>query len=90
MAIRSTDRILVLEKIDKEKKDTSIIDPKVLEGKNPLHLYLEQGMWYFRFEHGLVPGPLRDRYTSFKIAKDTAEAYFLTRNIRIADVLDDA
>lgn len=90
MAMRSNDRILVLDKIDKEKKEHSIIDPKVLEGKNPLHAYSEQGMWYFKFEHGLVPGPLRDRYTSFKFAKDAAEAYFLTRNIRIVDVLDDA
>lgn len=90
MAMRSNDRILILEKIDKEKKNHSLVDPKTLEGKNPLHIYMEQGMWYFRYEHGLVPGPLRDRYTSFKVAKDAAEAYFLNNNIRIVDVIDDA
>lgn len=88
--MRGNDRILVLEKIDKEKKSTSLVDPKAVEGKNPLHVYIDQGMWYFKYEHGLVPGPLRDRYTSFRLAKDAAEAYFINLNIRIADVIDDA
>ena len=81
------DRILVLDTLDKDKTVSSLIDPKTLEGKNPLHVYSDQGMWYFRFEHGNVPGPLRGKYTNFKSAKDDAEIYFATRNIKIVDVI---
>lgn len=90
MVMRSNDRILVLEKIDKEGKNDSVIDPKVVDGKNKLHCYIDNGMWYFKFEHGLIPAALRDRFTSFKVAREAADTYFKTRNIRIKDVLDDA
>lgn len=90
MAIRGNDRILVLEKIDKDSKNNSILDPKILSGKNNVHLYIDNGMWFFRLEHGLPPGPLRNKYTSFKAAYADAEAYFYSRNIRIVDVKDDA
>lgn len=90
MALRGNDRILILAKIDEETKDMGLVDPKILQGKNKLHCYIDQGMWFFRQEHGLVPGPLRNKYTSFQMAKADADAYFRTRNIQIIDVKDDA
>lgn len=90
MVLRSNDRILVLEKQDKTSKDSGMLDPKLFEGKNNLHCYIDGGLWYFKMEHGLIPIPLRQKFTSFKTAKETAEAYFKTRNVRIVDVLDDA
>lgn len=90
MALRSNDRILVLERLDKDNKKDGILDPKVFTGENNLHCYIDQGMWYFKMERGLIPGPLRQKYTSFRDAKQAAETYFGSKNIRIKDVLDDA
>jgi hypothetical protein len=46
MHVRSTDRILVLEKED-PKMSAGILDPAVFEGKNNLHLRqdLVTGLW---------------------------------------------
>jgi hypothetical protein len=89
MAMRSTDRILVLEKID-PKGDTGLIDPKVFKGENNLHAVMDQGtcLWSFKHDRGMVPAPLRNKYTSFKAAREQAEEYFRQKNIRIVEVKD--
>lgn len=87
MALMKADRILVLEKEDPSNKDSGMIDNKVFEGKNNLHCFMtDNGMWTFRYEHGIVPPALREMFTSFKFAKAHAEQYFATKKIKIADV----
>lgn len=88
--MRNTDRILVLEKIDPKNKDTGMIDPQVFEGKNNLHAVMDPGtcMWSLRYERGIVPTPLRQKFTDFKTLKLQAEVYLRTKNIKIVEVKD--
>jgi len=89
MALRSTDRILVLRKED-PKANTGLIDPAVFEGKNNLHIVMDTGtlLWSFKYEHGVIPPAFRNKFTSFKQAKEHAEVYFKTKKIKIIDVRD--
>lgn len=89
--MRSYDRVLVLEKFDK-KKETGLLDPRILTNKNPLHCFMDRdtGLWKFRYEDGVIPPALRMKFTSFKIAREAAERHFFTRGIRIIGVKDDA
>jgi len=89
MALRSYDRILVLKK-DSPKTDTGLLDPTLFEGKNSLHVVMDQStlLWSFRYEHGVVPIAFRNKFTSFKQAKEHAETYFKTKKIKIVDVKD--
>lgn len=90
MAMRNTDIILKLEKYDPKQKDIGLIDPKVFNGGNNLHAVMDPNtlFWTFKYEHGHIPPALRDRFTSFKVAKNHAESYFKTKNIKIVEVLD--
>lgn len=89
MKIRSTDRILVLSKIDPDAPE-GILDPGIFTGKNNLHLVqnLVTGFWSFKYESGAVPPPLRTTYTSAKFALTVAENYFKTKKIKIVEVRD--
>lgn len=90
MKIRSYDRILVLEKIDPENKDTGLMDPRVFTGKNNLHAVMDTStcMWSLKYEHGIVPEAIRYRFTNFKTLLDQVGVYLKTKNIKIVEVLD--
>lgn len=87
--MRSPDRILLLEKID-PKSPTGMIDPEVFAGNNPLHAKRDDqaGLWYLQYERGVLPEPLKHRYTSFKDLLKYAGVYFAKRNISIRAVRD--
>jgi len=87
--MRSNDRILVLEKID-PKAGNGLFDPDVFTGKNNLHVVMDPQttMWHFKYERGTIPPPLRFKFTDFNSALKIAEQYFVTKNIRIVEVLD--
>lgn len=89
MALRSNDRILILERTD-PKSDLGLLDPRVFEGKNNLHAVMDTSncIWNFKYEHGTIPPQLRGKFTSFPEAKRHAEIYFATKSIKIVDVKD--
>lgn len=87
--MKNNDRVLVLEKLD-EKVGVGLLDPALLTGNNKLHAVMNEQnlMWSFKYDHGIVPGPLKDRFSSFKELKKHAENYFKTRNIKIKEVIE--
>jgi hypothetical protein len=87
--MRSTDRILVLERVD-PKGNIGLVDPGVFEGKNNLHVVMDPNtcLWSFKYERGVVPPALKNKFTDFKTAQQQAESYFTTKNIKIVEVLD--
>lgn len=86
------DRVLVLETIDDKKPKSSmgLVDPQLFIGKNRLHCIKDPQTchWYFKYDQGILPQPLKDRFTSFKAAMRHAELYFRNRNLRIKEVID--
>lgn len=88
--MRSPDRILSMKIKDIKVKDTSLLDPRLATGENKVHVIKEEqtGFWYFKYEHGGLPEPLKCKFTSFKKALQHAEEYYNRRNIDITEVID--
>ena len=87
--MRKTDRELVLEKIDPKNKDIGLVDVKVLSGDNRLLATMDEHCyWTMKYDHGLVPAPFKERFTSFKLLKEHADLYFSKKNIKIVEVKD--
>lgn len=86
--MRSGDRQLKLEAMDPKK--IGLMDPQVFAGTNRLRVIQDPVTlhWTFKYDHGVTPPSLKDRFTSFSVAKKHAETYFRTRNIRITEVVD--
>ena len=89
MALRQTDRILTLAKIE-PKGSVGLFDPAVFEGKNDLHVVLDTStlMWSFRYTHGVIPSMLKGNFSSFKAALEHAGAFFANKNIKITGIKD--
>lgn len=91
--IRSPDRIITLSVIDgeKAKSSTGLIDTRLFTGEQQLRLRMdpESCLWSFLYtNNGVLPEPLKGKYTSFKMGLKQAEDYFRKRNIKITAVKD--
>lgn len=90
--MRSADRVLVLSIIDgKEARgSTGLVDTNLFTGTNQLHAKMDPqtSFWYFQYEKGILPEPLKQKFTSFKVLKKHAEEYFKKRNIEIKEIKD--
>ena len=90
--MRSADRILELEVIDgmAPKSNTGMVDTSLFTGTNKLHAKMDPAttLWSFQYERGILPEPLKAKFTSFKILRKYAEDYFKKRNIQIKEVKD--
>lgn len=86
----SHDRVFTLKVMDDKKPKNSIgmIDPRLFTGENRLHVKKdpETCFWYFEYDNGGVPNPLKHKFTGYKAAVKHAETYFKTRNISIEEV----
>lgn len=85
------DRVLVLAPIDGKVAKNSIgnTDPRLFNGENKVHVLKEDNtnFWYFRYEMGGIPEPLKCKFTSFKLALDHARDYYARRNVEIKEVI---
>lgn len=91
---RSLDRVLVLKRKDglKPKSVTGMVDSRLFDGSNQNQLHAVQSeidlLWHFKYEQGVLPEPLRCKFTSFNKLKKHADDYFSTRNLEITIVKD--
>ena len=89
-SIASSDRILVLKPIEGEniKSSTGLVDNRLFKGGNRVHAVRDENsdLWFVRFDAGLPPEPLRQKFTSFSKLFNFAEQYFKKRNINIVEV----
>jgi hypothetical protein len=90
--MKSADRVLVLSVIEGKKPLNTLgaSDPRLFNGENKLHAIMDPQttLWSFKYDMGMVPEPLKCKFTSFKAAKKYADNYFNPRNIEINQVID--
>jgi hypothetical protein len=91
--LRSTDRVLSVEPIDGKAPLSSLgmVDHRLFTGEQKLHLKMDPQtcLWYFQYaNNGLLPEPLKGRFTGFKAGLKFAEEYFKKRNIKVTQVKD--
>lgn len=48
----------------------------------------QTSLWYFKYDDGILPEALKQRFTSWSKAKYHAEEYYKKRNVKIAKVID--
>lgn len=89
---KKTDRIAILRPIagTKSVSSTGLVDPRLFKGENRLHIVKEEqtNMWFFRYDQGATPEPLKQKFTSFKMALAHATEYYKSRNVEIVEVID--
>ncbi len=89
---RKEDRAIVLEAIPGKTKlsTTGLVDQRLFNGEANLHIVMDSQttLWSFKYDRGILPEPLRNKFTSFSTAKKFAEEYFGRRNLQITKVID--
>ena len=80
------DRVLKLTQRN-PKDSPGLIGREVFTGGNKLHaIYQEDtGLWHFKLEHGAVPEPLKQQFTSFNGMMKYAKTFFDNKNIDITE-----
>lgn len=89
--MRKPRRVFVLEPIDGKPETTGgMVDKRLFTGENNLNAILdEQSMlWSLKYDKGITPDALKERFTTFKKVKEHVEGYFKRRNIRIKEIID--
>lgn len=90
--MHTEDRVLMLKVMEGKKPLTvhGVVDPRLFTGANKLHgVYDDRtGMWNLRYETGGLPGALQEKFTSFEQLEEFARAYYKTRNVEVAQVID--
>ena len=83
------DRVIILEAIDGVAKTTSgNIDPKIFTGENKLHAIKDEESchWFLKYDNGGLPGPLKQRFTSYSMLIKFVENYYKSRNLKIKEI----
>jgi hypothetical protein len=90
--MKDDDRILILRPMPgKTARDINgRVDPRLFNGDNKLHIIYNNttGMWGMRYDVGIPPEPLRQKFTMFGDAVETARLYFAKRDVEIERIDD--
>lgn len=90
--LRSDDRIFKLSVIDAKAPLTNLglVDKRLFSGENQLHAIKDDqyGLWGLKYDSGVLPEPLKQKFTTFKECVKFATDYFLRRNIQIEEIID--
>lgn len=89
--LNSDDRVFVLELIDKKAplSTTGLMDRRLFSGENRLHAVKESqyNLWHVKYEHGTIPEPLQQKFTTFSQLLKYITDYFRKRNIELKEVI---
>lgn len=90
--LRSDDRVFKLTVIDDKNpiSTSGLVDKRLFSGENQLHAIKEEqyGLWGFKYDAGVLPEPLKQKFTTFKECVKFADEYFNKRNIKITEIQD--
>jgi len=81
----SDDRILMLEVLDGKKANDSLVDVN-----NNLHaILLPNNLWTLKYEHGFLPGPLKNiSFTNFNLLLKHVKEYIERRGMKVKEIID--
>ena len=88
----STDRILMLEKIEGEPTRNARGEVKngMFNGEQKMHAIRDQGtnFWKLQMERGLLSETLKQQWTTFGKLKIYLDEYLKRRGLRIKEIID--
>jgi hypothetical protein len=72
-----------------KESSTGLVDPGLFKGTNKLFTEMDDtGLWFFKYERGVLPEPLKQRFTSVSKAVKFATEYLAKRNVDVTEVKD--
>lgn len=90
--IRKTDVIIILAPIEGKKalNVLGLTDPRLFSGGNKLHAKMDPQncLWHLEYEDGILPQPLKQRFTGLDRLLTFIRGYYLRRNIEIKEIID--
>jgi hypothetical protein len=88
----SNDRVLVLAPMEgmSTKSSSGLTDNRLFTGDNRIHAIRDpqSTFWYVKYDQGIVPPPLQQRFTTWQKMYDYVREYFKRRNILIKEIID--
>lgn len=91
-SLKSNDRVIILSPIEGKntKSDSGLVDNRLFTGDNKLHAILDEQhmLWSLRYEKGITPAPLQQKFTNFRILLEFVKEYFSRRNIAVKEVIE--
>lgn len=89
---RNPDRIIKLKPMEGAKmlNTKGMVDSRLFTGDNNIHAVMSQEdcLWSIKYDSGILPHHLKQRFTSFKHLYNYVEAYFKARGVEISEVKD--
>jgi hypothetical protein len=72
------------------KSTTGLVDNRLFTGKANVYAVRDTQMniWGLKYSQGILPQPLRQKFTRFEDLKEFATGYFKRRNLQIVEVID--
>lgn len=90
--LHSDDRILVLKPIEGQlvKNTIGLTDTRLFKGGNTLHAIRDplSNLWYLKYQSGIIPEALKQRFTKFSELVKFTEGYYNKRGLKIEEVVD--
>lgn len=91
-SLKSNDRVIVLSPIEGKNtvSNTGLTDNRLFTGDNKLHAILDEQhmLWSLRYEKGITPAPLQQKFTNFRILLEFVKEYYNRRNIAVKEVIE--
>lgn len=89
---RKDERTLVLRPMEGKftKATSGLTDSRIFTGENTVCAVMDPRdcLWSIKYKVGVVPQPLKQKFTSFSALKRHVDEYFGRRNILIEKVID--
>ncbi len=87
---RSLEREITLEVMDEKKPKNSLgmTDPRLFTGETKIYAVQDPHFmnWGLKQSQGVLPEPLRQRFSSIRALTDFVKSYYATRNIKVTKV----
>ena len=78
LRMRSDDRVFILRPKEGQSptKNSGLVDTRLFKGENKLHAVRDKmtSLWSLRYDSGLLPEPLKQRFTSFEALRKFVES----------------
>lgn len=83
--------IVKVKEGEKARSTAGLVDSRLFTGQNKLFALKEPvgNLWMLRYESGMIPPVLRQKFTKFSNLLDHTQRYFSKRGLEITEVIDD-
>lgn len=89
--MHAPEREIVIRPIEGKKTldSAGLVDTRLWKGGNSIKAFMsDTGLWYFKYDSGLLPDSLKVQFTSITKLVNFAKDYFAKRNLEVVEVKD--